>query len=51
MDWFIVARCDECKKEKTLEVESDRPPYEIGDLIDQCPCGGKFVVEEISEVD
>jgi hypothetical protein len=51
MDWIVVSKCDECNEERTLEVGGNRPPYEIGDLIDQCPCGGKFVVEEILEVD
>ena len=51
MEWFIIAHCDACNEEKTLEVESDYPPYEIGDLIEKCRCGGKFVVEEIREMD
>jgi hypothetical protein len=51
MEWFIIARCNSCDEEVTLEVESDVPPYEMGDLIDECPCGGKFVVDEIREMD
>ncbi len=51
MDWFIIARCDTCDKEKTLELDGDYPPYELGDLIEDCPCGGKFVVDEIREID
>ena len=51
MDWFIIARCDTCEAEKTMEVEGDVPPYELGDLIEDCPCGGKFVVDEIREID
>jgi hypothetical protein len=51
MDWIIVAKCSECKKQETYEVTSDRPPYSVGEHIDTCPCGGKFIVEEILEVD
>lgn len=51
MDWYIIARCNVCNAEKTLELTGDRPPYEIGDLIEDCPCGGKYVVEEIREID
>lgn len=51
MDWFIIARCDSCNEEKTLELDADRPPYELGDQIEECSCGGKFVVEEIREID
>ncbi len=51
MDWYIIARCNLCNAEKTLEVDSDSPPYELGDLIEDCPCGGKYVVEEIREID
>jgi hypothetical protein len=50
MEWFIVARCDECKEERNLEVKSDHPPYEIGDQIEECSCGGKLVVEKIMEI-
>ena len=50
MDWYIIARCSDCNEERSFEVESDNPPYKIGDLVDQCSCGGKFVVEEIMEV-
>lgn len=51
MEWFIVARCNECNEEINLEVESSTPPYEIGDLIEKCSCGGKLVVEEIMEIE
>jgi hypothetical protein len=51
MDWIIIARCDECNKEESFEVQGDRPPYEIGDHIDSCPCGGRMVVGEILELD
>lgn len=51
MDWFIIARCDVCNEEKTFEVESDRAPYEIGDLIEKCSCGGKLIVDEIREME
>jgi len=51
MDWFIIARCNLCNAEKTFELDSDTPPYELGDLVEDCPCGGKYVVEEIREVD
>jgi hypothetical protein len=51
MDWIVVAKCSECKKQETFEVTSDRPPYSIGEHIDSCPCGGKYIVEEILEVD
>ena len=51
MNWFIIARCDACDEERILEVESDRPPYELGDLIEACSCGGKFVVDEIREME
>jgi hypothetical protein len=29
MDWIIVAKCSECKKQETFEVTSDYPPYSI----------------------
>lgn len=51
MDWYIIARCNICNDEKVLEVVGDLPPYELGDLIEDCPCGGKYVVEEIREID
>jgi hypothetical protein len=51
MDWFIIARCDTCDEERIFEVESDLPPYELGDLIEECSCGGKFVVDEIREME
>jgi len=51
MEWYIIARCDDCNEERTLEVEADQPPYEIGDQIETCSCGGKFVVEEIMELE
>lgn len=51
MDWYIIARCNLCNDEKILEVNGDRPPYELGDLIEDCSCGGKYVVEEIREID
>lgn len=51
MEWFIIAHCNICDEETTLEVESKSPPYEMGDLIDECPCGGKFVVDEIREME
>jgi len=50
MEWIIVARCDECNQEETFEVESITVPYSVGDSIDFCKCGGKFIVEEILEV-
>lgn len=50
MDWYIIARCNVCKAEKTLELDGDFPPYELGDLIGECPCGGKYVVEEVQEI-
>jgi len=51
MEWIIVAKCDECREEETFEVESDAPPYSIGDQIDTCKCGGKFIVDEILELE
>ena len=51
MEWYIIARCEDCNEERTLEVESDHAPYELGDQIDMCSCGGKFVVEEIMELE
>jgi hypothetical protein len=51
MDWFIIARCDSCEEERIFEVESDHAPYELGDLIEACSCGGKFVVDEIREME
>jgi hypothetical protein len=39
------------KNKRLLEVTSDRPSYSIGEHIDSCPCGGKYIVEEILEVD
>lgn len=50
MNWFVITRCNFCKDEKVIEVNGDRPPYKIGDLIEDCPCGGKYVVEEIRVV-
>ncbi len=29
MDWFIIARCNLCNAEKTFELDSDTPPYEL----------------------
>jgi hypothetical protein len=51
MDWYIIAHCDACDEERVFEVESDHPPYELGDLIEECRCGGKFVVDEIREME
>ena len=50
MNWFVITRCNFCKDEKVIEVNGDRPPYKIGDLIEDCPCGGKYVVDEIRVV-
>jgi hypothetical protein len=50
MMWIITAKCDLCMAERTLEVESDVPPYSIGEQIEECPCGGKYVVEEFTEI-
>jgi hypothetical protein len=50
MMWIVTARCDLCQAERILEVDGNIPPYEIGDQIEECPCGGKFVVEKIVEV-
>ena len=50
MDWIIVAKCDECTEEKTYEVSGNTTPYSIGDVIEQCMCGGQFIVDEILEV-
>jgi hypothetical protein len=50
MDWIVVAKCDECSKEKTYEVSGNTVPYSIGDSIEQCICGGHYIVDEILEV-
>ena len=50
MDWIVVAKCDECSKEKTYEVSGNTDPYSIGDSIEQCICGGQYIVDEILEV-
>ena len=50
MDWIVVAKCDECSKEKTYEVSGNTVPYSIGDSIEQCICGGQYIVDEILEV-
>ncbi len=49
--WIITAKCDLCMAERTLEFESDVPPYSIGEQIEKCPFDGKYVVEEIAEID
>lgn len=49
--WIITAKCNFCLAEKTLEFDSDVPPYLIGEQIETCPCGGKYVVETILETD
>jgi hypothetical protein len=50
MDWIVVAKCDECSQEKSYEVSGNTVPYSIGDAIEQCNCGGQFIVDEILEV-
>ncbi|MDN5373764.1 MAG: hypothetical protein PWP32_529 [Methanothermobacter sp.] len=50
MMWIVTAYCDLCRAKRTLEVEGKTPPYHLGDRIEECPCGGKYVVEEIIEV-
>ncbi|MDO8869924.1 MAG: hypothetical protein Q7V10_04135 [Methanobacteriaceae archaeon] len=51
MMWIIKAKCDLCMAERILKVESEVPPYSIGEQIEKCPCDGKYVVEEIAEID
>ena len=50
MDWIVVAKCDTCDQEKTYEVSGNTVPYPIGDFIENCSCGGQFIVDEILEV-
>lgn len=50
MDWIVVAKCDECNEDKSYEVSGNTVPYSIGDAIEQCNCGGQFIVDEILEV-
>lgn len=51
MDWIVVAKCDECSEEESYKLQGDTPPYSLGDFVDNCRCGGKFIVTEIREVD
>lgn len=51
MIWIVNALCEGCRYQESLEVESRIPPYELGDEMGMCRCGGKLIVEEILEVD
>ena len=47
MDWFVVAKCGE---ERSYEISGNTVPYFIGDEIEECTCGGQFLVDEILEI-
>ncbi len=50
MDWIVVAKFDECAEERSYELQGKRPPYSIGDFVDTCKCGGKFIFTDINAV-